>query len=98
MLPAKKAITERPAQQRGQGRALGCPRSITAPWHGGALCLSFPICRRGLAAGAGGRYRQLGPWHRGEDRSWSSQESRFIFQFKIQSGFAPTAGAGSRDE
>lgn len=52
MLPAKKAITERPAQQRGQGRALGCPRSITAPWHGGALCLSFPICRRGLGAGA----------------------------------------------
>lgn len=64
MPPAKKAITQCPAQQTGQGRALGCPRSVTAPGHGGAPCLSFPICSRGLVAWAGRRCGQPGPWHR----------------------------------
>jgi len=65
MPPTRKAITQCPAQQRGQGRALGRPTSITAPWHSGALCLSFPICGRGLAAWAGRGCGQPGPWHRG---------------------------------
>lgn len=63
------------------------------PWHSSVPCLSFPSCRRGR-------------WEvqvamclaQGEDKGRASPDSRFIFQFKIQSGFAPMARAGSCDE